>query len=152
MFGAQAQQPLPTPDIQVPSPPSDSVTSLNFTPAPNANYLLSTSWSGQVQVWDTFVQVGANNQPSQMAAQPKLQTTHDLPLDGAWLPDGSKVVTCGCDRQVKLWDLQSNQQTTLGSHDAPVRKVAALDPAYGGIIVSGADTALRHVRVAHELL
>ena len=30
----------------------------------------------------------------------------------------------GCDNEVKLWDLGSNQQSTVGRHDGPVRSVS----------------------------
>ena len=30
----------------------------------------------------------------------------------------------GCDNEVKVWDLQSNQQSTMGRHDGPVRLVS----------------------------
>jgi mRNA export factor len=122
------------PDTPVVSPPSDGVSSLNFTPAQNASFIVSTSWSGQVQCWEVGVQ-GAS-----LASQPKAETKHDLPLDSEWTADGTKILTCGCDRTIKLWDLATNQQTVVGTHDAPVRHVCALDPVHAGgspVIVTG---------------
>lgn len=122
-------------DAPVISPPSDTVSSLNFTPAPNENYLLATSWSGQVQLWDVAIQGTA------VGSQPKAETKHDLPLDSAWTPDGKQVLTCGADRTVKLWDLASNSQKVVGQHDGPIRHVCMLDPAVTGnthIVATGA--------------
>ena len=121
-------------DAPVVSPPSDTISSLNFTPAPNANFLVSTSWSGQVQCWEVGMQ------GTSVASQPKAETKHDLPLDSAWFSDGTKVLTGGCDRTVKLWDLGSNSQVIIGQHDGPIRHVCVLDAsATGGtpIIATG---------------
>lgn len=124
-------------DAPVQAPPTDTVSSLNFSPAPNSNLLVATSWSNQVQCWDTAIQGNT------CASQPKAETKHDLPLDSSWFHDGSKVATCGCDKTVKVWDLQSNQQVQIGQHDAPVKAVCVLDPQIGGgnIVASGAPHA-----------
>ena len=122
------------PDSAIVSPPTDGVSSLNFTPAPNANFIVSTSWSGQVQCWEVGMQ------GTSVVSQPKAETKHDFALDSEWTQDGTKIITCGCDRTIKLWDLASNQQTVVGSHDAPVRSVCVLDPQHAGgspVIVTG---------------
>lgn len=129
-------------DAPVISPPSDAVSSLNFTPDPSANFLCSTSWSGQVQLWDVAIQ------GTSVASQPKTETKHDLALDSAWTPDGKQVLTCGCDRTVKLWDLGSNAQKVVAQHDAPIRHVCVLDPSYVGgmsVIVTGAPRLARYM-------
>lgn len=79
-------------------------------------------------------------QGTSVASQPKAETKHDLPLDSAWFSDGTKVLTGGCDRTVKLWDLGSNSQVIIGQHDGPIRHVCVLDAsATGGtpIIATG---------------
>lgn len=40
-------------NIQVPQPPGDSVSSLNFSP--KANHLVATSWDNQVGFYVTFL-------------------------------------------------------------------------------------------------
>lgn len=79
-------------------------------------------------------------QGTSVVSQPKAETKHDFALDSEWTQDGTKIITCGCDRTIKLWDLGSNQQTVIGSHDAPVRSVCVLDPQHAGgspVIVTG---------------
>jgi mRNA export factor len=122
-------------DTPVQSPPADTVSSLNFSPAQGSNLLVATAWSGQVQCWDTALQQGTTP-----VSQPKAETKHDLAMDSSWFHDGSKVATCGGDRIVKVWDLQSNQQLQLGTHDSPVRSVSVLDPQVGGgtVVATGA--------------
>lgn len=79
-FGAAAAY-NPNKDVELPSPPSDSISSLKFSPA--SNLLVATSWSGQVLCWD----VQANGQ-----AIPKAAITLDKPvLCSAWSNDGSAV-------------------------------------------------------------
>jgi len=78
-FGASNAN--PNKDLEVPSPPSDGISSLKFSPA--SNLLVATSWSGQVLCWD----VQANGQ-----AIPKAAITVDKPvLCSAWSVDGSTV-------------------------------------------------------------
>lgn len=71
----------PNKDFEVPSPPSDSVSCLAFSPV--ANLLVAGSWDNQVRCWDV--------QPSGQAV-PKAATQHDQPvLCTAWSADGSAV-------------------------------------------------------------
>jgi mRNA export factor len=131
--GFGANQATSTADNAIVSPPADTISSLNFTPVQNSNFIVSTSWSGQVQCWEVGIQ-GLS-----VMSQPKAETKHDYPLDSDWYTDGTKILTCGCDRTVKVWDLQSNQQMTVGTHDAPVRHVRVIDPGVFGapVVVSG---------------
>lgn len=78
-FGTAAHN--PNKDVEVPSPPSDGVSSLKFSPA--SNLLVATSWSGQALCWD----VQSNGQ-----AIPKAAITLDKPvLCSAWSMDGTTV-------------------------------------------------------------
>ena len=88
-FGSAAAY-NPNKSAEVPSPPSDGVSSLKFSPA--SNLLVATSWSGQVLCWD----VQSNGQ-----AIPKAAITSDKPvLCSAWSADGSTVFAGAC------WGLQ----------------------------------------------
>ena len=70
-------------DIEVTSPPTDSISSLSFSPV--ANYLVSTSWDNQVRCYE----IQANGQSAGKAA-----ISHEqAPLCSAWSADGSTVFT-----------------------------------------------------------
>lgn len=71
----------PNKDIELTSPPTDSISSLCWSPT--ANHLIATSWDNQIRCWE----VQANG-----ASVPKAATAHDQPvLCSAWSPDGSAV-------------------------------------------------------------
>ncbi len=73
----------PNKDLELSQPPSESISSLHFSPV--ANYLVATSWDSQVRCYE----VQANGQSVGKAA-----TSHEQPvLCSAWSPDGSAVFT-----------------------------------------------------------
>lgn len=89
-------------------------------------------------------------QGTSVASQPKAETKHDMPLDSAWTSDGKQILTCGCDRTVKLWDLGSNSQKVVGQHDGPIRHVCMLDPSAIGnmqVVATGTETLQCSARV-----
>ena len=70
-------------DVEVSSPPPDSISSLSFSPV--ANYLIATSWDNQVRCYE----IQANGQSAG-----KAMTSHDQPvLCSDWSADGSTVFT-----------------------------------------------------------
>lgn len=71
----------PNKDFEVPSPPTDGVSCLAFSPT--SNLLIAGSWDNQVRCWD----VQSNGQ-----AVPKAATSHESPvLCAAWAADGATV-------------------------------------------------------------
>ncbi|KAH9325662.1 hypothetical protein KI387_005840, partial [Taxus chinensis] len=96
-------------------PPTDSISSLSFSP--KANYLVATSWDNHVRCWEIH---------NSGASMPKAAITHDQPvLCSAWKDDGTVVFSAGCDKQAKMWPLLSGgQPVTVGVHDAPIKEIA----------------------------
>lgn len=94
--------------------PGDTVQSLKWAPT-QANLLCAGSWDSKASIWE--IDQSGNNIL-------KAQTTLTEPvLSVSWKSDISGVILGGCDNQVKLWDLASNQTQTIGMHQAPVRDV-----------------------------
>ncbi|GKV45404.1 hypothetical protein SLEP1_g52486 [Rubroshorea leprosula] len=127
----------PNKSIEVSQPPSDSVSSLSFSP--NANLLVATSWDNQVRCWE-ILRNGAS-----VASTPKASIAHDQPvLCSAWKDDGTTVFSGGCDKQVKMWSLLSGgQAVTVAMHDAPVKEVAWIPGM--NLLVSGSwDKTLKY--------
>eukprot|EP00887_Chlorella_sp_A99_P007661 scaffold20.g7661.t1 len=120
-------------DVEVPSPPSDGVSSLSWSPT--SNHLVATSWNGQALCWE----VQANGQ-----SIPKAAITLDKPLlCSAWSSDGSSVFVGGCDNGVKMWNLATNQQQQVAQHGAPVRHALFLQQL--NMLVTGSwDKSIRY--------
>lgn len=104
----------PNKDYEIENPSDDSISCLSFSPASiQSNYLVSGSWDNNVRCWEI------DNTGKSI---PKAQQTMQGPiLDVCWHDDGSKVFMASCDKQVKCWDLASNQAIQIAEHQAPVK-------------------------------
>ena len=94
--------------------PDDSISCLRFSPGTiQTTLLLAGSWDNNVRCWEI------DNTGKSI---PKAQQTMAGPiLDVCWHDDGSKVFMASCDKQVKCWDLASNQAVQVAEHQAPVK-------------------------------
>lgn len=97
-FGTSAvSQHNPNKDAEVNSPPTDSVSSLCFSP--KANLLVATSWDNHVRCWEVVPQNGPGGVVPQTT--PKAAVQHANPvLCSTWHPDGGMVFSAGEARQV----------------------------------------------------
>lgn len=125
----------PNKDMEVVSPPEDSVSSLNFSP--KANFLVATSWDNKVRCWE----IASNG-----TSTPKAEQSYSQPLlCSAWGADGSVVYTGGCDNQVSAWNLATNQSQVVAKHDAPVRQCHFVPSLGSGMLVTASwDKTLRY--------
>lgn len=125
-------------DIEVSSPPDDSISCLEFSPKAimPSTFLISGSWDNNVRCWEV-------HQSGQ--TMPKAQQTHAGPvLDCCWSDDGTKVFTASCDKTAKMWDLNSNQAIQVAQHDAPVKSVHWIKaPNYTCIMTGSWDKTLK---------
>jgi mRNA export factor len=139
---AAAQQPHnPNNDILLTNPPNDTVQSMAFSPGALGpkTYLVAGSWDNEVRCWD----VQANGTSSAVGA-----IKHDGPvLDVAWSGDGQAVFSSSADKTGKMWQLATNQQTTIAGHDAAIRHIFyAADMGNGSpCVVTGSwDKSIRY--------
>lgn len=117
-------------DILVNNGPEDTVTDLAFSP--QLDLLAVASWDKKVRIYDIDANTGQN--------QGRALFEHDGPVFSArWSSDGARVCSGGADKQVKLFDLQSQQSQQIGMHDAPVRAVRSVQcgPSNTEVVVSG---------------
>lgn len=135
-FGVQTDT-NPNKSFEVTQPPTDSVSSLSFSP--KANFLVATSWDNQVRCWEVL-RNGTN-----LGTVGKAQISHEQPaLCSTWKDDGTTVFTGGCDKQVKMWQLSSGgQPVTVGMHDAPVKDLAWI-PEMNLLATGSWDKTLRY--------
>ncbi|KAK3365758.1 WD40-repeat-containing domain protein [Lasiosphaeria ovina] len=104
-------------DVELGSPPEDSISDLCFNPNPTdpKDFLAVASWDKKVRIYEIL----PNGQ-----GQGKLQMEHDGPVFSCdFFKDGSKVIAGGADKQAKVLDLVSGQTAQVAQHDAPVRCV-----------------------------
>ena len=125
-------------DVTVSNPPEDSVSDLSFSPT--QDMLAVASWDKKVRIYDIDPYSGNN--------QGKAMFEHEAPVFSAqWSIDGTRVISGGADKQVKLFDLASQQAQQIGVHDAPVSSVRYVEcgPTNAQVVVSGSwDKTLKY--------
>ncbi|ODQ78191.1 hypothetical protein BABINDRAFT_65513 [Babjeviella inositovora NRRL Y-12698] len=124
-------------DITVASPPEDSVSDLAWSP--QAELLAVTSWDKKVRIYE----VNASGQ-----SQGRAVYDHEAPaLSCRWSPDGTKVLSGGADKAVRLFDVSTQQLSQIGAHDGAVKAVRFVEcgPSNTPCAVSGSwDKTLKY--------
>ncbi|KAJ4157445.1 RNA export factor gle2 [Fusarium falciforme] len=117
-------------DVALDQPPTDSVSDLAFSPAPNGpDYLAVSSWDAKVRIYE----IDGNGR-----SQGRHVYEHSQPvLNVDFSKDGTKIASAGADKNVKVCDLASQQDMVVGTHDQPVRTVRFFDSGNGPMVVSG---------------
>lgn len=125
-------------DITINNGPDDSITDLSFSP--QQDILAVASWDKKVRLYEIDPNTGSN--------QGRALFEHDGPVFSAqWSSDGARVCLGGADKQVKLFDVASQQTQQIGVHDAPVRVVRSVlcGPTNTEVVVSGSwDKTLKY--------
>ncbi|CDZ97849.1 mRNA export protein (contains WD40 repeats) [Phaffia rhodozyma] len=124
------------PDSDLVNPPSDSVSAVSFSPT--ADILAVSSWDSTVRLYETN---------AQGQSQGKAEYKHEGPvMDLCWVPDGSKVISCGADKAARMYDLATGQSSQVAAHDAPIRSCRYVPQANGsGFLVTGSwDKTLKY--------
>jgi WD domain, G-beta repeat len=107
MFGAQLQQQ----DHEIALPQgSDTIQALNWSPS--GAFICTGGWDNKSRVW----QVAQSASGGVANSQRLLEVDLSMPvLDVAWKDDSSSVFAVGCNKLVKLWNLQTNQCIDVGT-------------------------------------
>uniref|UniRef100_A0A671LIS4 Mitotic checkpoint protein BUB3-like n=1 Tax=Sinocyclocheilus anshuiensis TaxID=1608454 RepID=A0A671LIS4_9TELE len=90
--------------------PEDSVSAVKFSPS-SAQFLLVSSWDCTVRLFD----VSANSM--------RMKYQHLAPVLDCAFYDPTHAWSGGLDSQLKTHDLNTDQDTIVGTHDAPIRCV-----------------------------
>ncbi|KNZ46772.1 hypothetical protein VP01_697g11 [Puccinia sorghi] len=122
-------------DIEVENPPTDGISSIAWSP--QADFLAAGSWSNEVRIYEV------NGQGQSV---PKAAYSHEQPvLEVIWSGDGTKIISGGCDRAARAFDVPTGQSSQVAAHDAPIRKLAWLDINGQGLLATGSwDKTLKY--------
>ncbi len=124
-------------DITLSNPPEDTVSDLSFSS--QGEFLTVSSWDNKVRIYEVL---------SNGTTQGRALYEHQAPvLTTRWTNDGTKVVSGGCDKAVRLYDVASGQATQIGAHDDAVKVVrfAECGPSNTPVVVSGSwDKTLKY--------
>ncbi|KAH9452402.1 hypothetical protein Pst134EA_015236 [Puccinia striiformis f. sp. tritici] len=122
-------------DIEVENPPTDGISSIAWSP--QADFLAAGSWSNEVRIYEV------NGQGQSV---PKAAYSHEQPvLEVIWSGDGTKIISGGCDRAARVYDVSTGQSTQVAAHEAPIRKLAWLDINGAGLLATGSwDKTLKY--------
>eukprot|EP01026_Neomeris_dumetosa_P019115 TRINITY_DN1765_c0_g1_i2.p1 TRINITY_DN1765_c0_g1~~TRINITY_DN1765_c0_g1_i2.p1 ORF type:complete len:345 (-),score=34.25 TRINITY_DN1765_c0_g1_i2:393-1427(-) len=135
MFGSSTtSKHNPNNDIEVCVHPQDGVSSLSFSPT--ADILVATCWDNQALCYE----INRQNGQSFAKASQKLQQPL---LCSAWTADGANVFIGGCDNQITMWNLQTNQTQVVAKHDQPVKHCFFL-PDKNMLVTGSWDKTLRY--------
>ncbi|XP_017053730.1 protein Rae1 [Drosophila ficusphila] len=100
-------------DYELPFPPSDSVSALEFMPSSKSwNGICAGSWDQSVRVWEV---------QSDKAVDKLMKPLDGIPLDAAWHGSGAKVFLAETTGAVLDWDMESNKLTKVGAHKKGAR-------------------------------
>ncbi|WVQ86232.1 hypothetical protein IAT38_008400 [Cryptococcus sp. DSM 104549] len=123
-------------DIELANPPTDSISSLAFSPT--ADILAVGSWDNNVRLYDVNGQ-GQN--------QGKAMYSHQAPvLDLTWSTDGQYLFSAGCDNAAQMYNVATGQAQQVAQHDAPIKCVEFADvPGSGQVLITaGWDKKLKY--------
>jgi len=90
--------------------PLDGISAVKFGPN-SSQFLLVTSWDSTVRLYD----VTTNNL--------RIKYSHSAPVLDCCFHDAVHVYSGGLDNMLKMFDFNSNAETIVGNHDAPIRCV-----------------------------
>lgn len=106
-----------TNDTTLSNPPEDSISDISFST--QADFLSVSSWDNKVRIYEVTPQGQSEGRAMFEHQGPVLSTR--------WSPDGTKVVSGGCDNAARLYDLQSGTPSQVAQHDQPIRSVRFVD-------------------------
>ena len=100
----------------------DIVTSVSWSP--DSSKIAAASYDHTIGVWLLLLD-GSSSNPERLIQQSKLEGHARAVLDVCFTNDGDRLVSCGSDRSIKLWDLGSGEvQRSLSNHTDRILSLA----------------------------
>lgn len=124
-------------DVEAPNVPLDGVSciAVNGSEESFTNMLVMASWDGTVSAHEVTSKEGGDRRTFVEKIELKSHIKHEAPVLSCAVHN-TTVVSGGCDRTVKMWDVAAGQKEfTLGTHQAPVRNVKFVSEL--GVVVTG---------------
>jgi len=97
-------------EYKLKSPPEDGISNVTFGPN-SSQFLLVSSWDKKVRLYD----IVSNNQRCSYA--------HSMPVLDCTFQDPIHVWSGGLDNTLKCYDINSSQESALGTHDNAIKCV-----------------------------
>ncbi|XP_003380588.1 mRNA export factor [Trichinella spiralis] len=137
----------PNKDFEVVQPPDDTVQALKFSPPALAqNFLVSGSWDNVLRVWEVKQDGSTEPKAEQRIQGPVMQVDWSDVKHSSFcnIRDGTKIFVASADRQVRVWDVSSNQMATIGQHDQTVSTCNWVhSPTYSCLITGSWDKTVK---------
>ncbi|KAH0613195.1 uncharacterized protein H6S33_009575 [Morchella sextelata] len=123
-------------DVELTSPPEDSISDLSFSP--QSEHLAVASWDNKVRIYE-ISETGQSMGKALYEHQGPVLSVH-------WSKDGTKVVSGGADKAARMYDLTTGSSQQVAAHDEPVRCVRMFQaPNAGEMLVTGSwDKTLKY--------
>ncbi|CAJ0962690.1 unnamed protein product, partial [Mesorhabditis belari] len=131
---AASQQ--PSEDFVVNGAPEDTISKIKFAPAQDQALLACGSWDGTARIWQVSDSCQSEGKAEQKMPAPI--------LDIEWFDDSSKLFLACADKEVRCWDLASNQVATVGTHDGAIKTCHWITRSQYSCLMTGSwDKTLR---------
>jgi mRNA export factor len=139
-FGSnkKAHNPENDPEVGAEDCPNDTVTDLRFSPKAllPKNYLVATTWEGEVRCYD--IDSGSGK------ANPVSMQRHEKPvLCCGWKSDGSAIFSGSADGKGMMWHLATNSWTQIAQHDGPISGIFYSELPSPCVITSSWDRTVK---------
>jgi mRNA export factor len=119
MFGVKSTN--TNSSFEVPSGPSDTISSIAWSPV--SNILACGSWDKSVRIYEV-----QSNMNAIISATPRAMYSHEgSVLCLTFTKDGMNLLSGGTDNKIKMYNLPSQKDQIIGQHDAPVKDIAWIE-------------------------
>ncbi|KAI5186434.1 mRNA export factor [Nematocida homosporus] len=135
---AQSQQPTnePLPEIIVPNPPSDSISSLAYSPV--SDVLTACSWDGSIYIYSP----SSPESHETMSLKTSIPNTNSSPiLCSCFSNDGAFLYTGSADGKIRILDMSSGNLNELVGHSVGIGCMTFT--ASGFLVTGGWDKRLK---------